>query len=115
MKFKLKYKNQEMSCYLDEEDWLIYKDEKMQIRKEGKNLFYLVFRKQINWVRTVTRIHRAILNAPDGTVVDHINHNGLDNRRKNLRIATYSQNSANRRMKNDSYIVVIYQENVGME
>lgn len=39
--------------------------------------------------------HRLVLNAPKGTVVDHKNRNGLDNRRKNLRLCTSSQNHAN--------------------
>lgn len=42
-------------------------------------------------------MHRAILNVPDGLLVDHINHNGLDNRKANLRIATLQQNSWNAR------------------
>lgn len=44
----------------------------------------------------IIRIHRLIMNAPKGYVVDHISHNTLDNRKINLRIATYSQNSMNR-------------------
>jgi hypothetical protein len=39
------------------------------------------------------RMHREILNAPEGLVVDHRNHNGLDNRKKNLRLCTRSQNN----------------------
>jgi hypothetical protein len=42
------------------------------------------------------RMHRQILHPPDHLFVDHINHNGLDNRKANLRLATCAQNSYNR-------------------
>jgi hypothetical protein len=42
-------------------------------------------------------MHRWLLNAPPGVKVDHINGDGLDCRRSNLRLATTSQNAANRR------------------
>jgi hypothetical protein len=42
-------------------------------------------------------MHRIILGIPKGFCVDHINSNGLDNRRTNLRRATHAQNMANRR------------------
>lgn len=40
-------------------------------------------------------MHREILQAPSGMLVDHIDRNSLDNRRSNLRLCTYSQNAAN--------------------
>jgi len=40
-------------------------------------------------------MHRLILNTPTGTDTDHINHNGLDNRKKNLRTCTKAQNQHN--------------------
>lgn len=41
------------------------------------------------------RLHREIMNCSKGMVVDHINGDRLDNRRENLRICTYQQNSFN--------------------
>jgi len=43
-----------------------------------------------------TLMHRLILNAQPNQQVDHINGDGLDNRRVNLRLCTHSQNCANR-------------------
>jgi hypothetical protein len=44
-------------------------------------------------------MHRQIVNPPDDLLVDHHNHNGLDNRRFNLRLATDSTNQQNARKR----------------
>ena len=47
-------------------------------------------------------MHREILHAPDGMVVDHIQRNGLDNRQCNLRVCTPLENAYNRRFHSRS-------------
>lgn len=58
---------------------------------------YVVANTVANGRRTMVKLHRLILGAEPGQQVDHRNHNGLDNRRANLRVATPSQNAANNR------------------
>lgn len=41
------------------------------------------------------RLHRVITNCPEDKVVDHINHDPLDNRRSNMRICTVGENNKN--------------------
>jgi len=41
------------------------------------------------------KLHRFIMNASKGVVVDHINRNSFDNRRENLRIVSYRENNIN--------------------
>ena len=55
-------------------------------------------------------MHRVIAKAIKGTLVDHKNGNGLDNRRRNLRKVTTQQNAMNtkRTRKNTSGHVGVY-------
>ena len=53
---------------------------------------------------TSVMMHREIIKVGDDMVVDHINHNGLDNRKANLRAATIAQNAWNRRRSKSRFM-----------
>lgn len=45
---------------------------------------------------TTIMMHRLIMGARKGQTLDHINHNGFDNRKENLRFCTQKQNCMNK-------------------
>jgi hypothetical protein len=47
-------------------------------------------------------MHRLLMGHPSGAFVDHVDGDGLNNLRENLRIATPSQNNCNRRMRSNN-------------
>jgi hypothetical protein len=66
--------------------------------QRGSETFYAVRIGRVSEKRCGKNIwmHRFILGLDEGVMCDHINHNGLDNRKANLRPATHSQNMCNR-------------------
>ena len=46
--------------------------------------------------RETIRLHRLIMNCPEGLVVDHLNGNPLDCRKSNMRICSQKENAKNR-------------------
>ena len=79
---------------VDPEDyeWLNKYDWHIDIRE--RNRYAVRMKHDTN---TFVHMHREIMKPPKGMVVDHINCDGLDNRRANLRLATHQQNKYNTR------------------
>jgi hypothetical protein len=70
-------------------------------RTRGKNVLYAERSIRLPGGRYSRMLmHRELLDPPAGYVIDHINGDGLDNRRANLRLATVAQNAWNSRKRN---------------
>ena len=82
-------RNSAETTLVDDDDYDFYHRFDFVGTKKG----YAVFRRGLS---RGLRLHRLIANPPKGLVVDHINGNRLDNRRKNLRVCTSAQNAVNR-------------------
>ncbi len=81
----------EKEILIDELDYDLFNTYKWSIYTRKNNVWYA--RTRIDGEAVL--LHRLIMQVSKGEEIDHINHNGLDNRRSNLRICTPAQNRAN--------------------
>ena len=92
-----------LSCFIDKEDYVKVKDYYWMPHYHAHVKNYYVY-----CVKTIPlkdrkdgkkqeriRLHRYIMDCPVGKVIDHINHNTLDNRKSNLKICTNYENMQN--------------------
>lgn len=77
---------------IDESDLATFSRHRWWIVRHG-HLTYVQGR--VNGQKTY--LHRVLTSAPKGRVVDHIDGNGLNNTRSNLRVVTQRENTLNRR------------------
>lgn len=85
-------------AWVDEEDAHLVLGRKWRISKchYGRTVYAQAY-EQRGCKSTSVKMHRVILGlAPSDPGVDHHDRDGLNNRRSNLRVATQSQNGANR-------------------
>ena len=76
---------------VDAADYERVSKHKWYAKRHGPTVYATCIRKG-----RVVYMHRMIMRARKGTIVDHIDGNGLNNRQCNLRLCTHQQNQANR-------------------
>jgi len=75
----------------------------VKYRTDGTLRSVYAYRKpRVEGKQLMLQLHRVILNAPADMEVDHIDGNGLNNSRSNLRLATHAENQCNRRYATNS-------------
>jgi len=96
-----KYKNQ--NILIDDEDYDKFKKYTWTLYSTPRhNSIYVVATyAAINNYESV-RLHRLIMNAKSGEIVDHINGNALDNRKCNLRVTSASGNNKNAKKRKNA-------------
>jgi hypothetical protein len=87
--------------YLSQWKWRLYENKK-------KSLRYAIRRPYKDGKRITIRMHRVIMDTPSHLFVDHINHNGLDNQRLNLRNCTNQENCRNASARGKSKYLGVY-------
>ena len=109
-------KHGDMEVLIDTEDWEKVSQHHWFFQSNGKGVLYVGARiphpdggyyiAPSDGGRRARRktilLHRVIMNPPPGYVVDHKNHNTLDNRKANLRVCTPLENARNVRQHKNS-------------
>lgn len=83
---------------VDDEDYERFVKFKWHTEKARGNLRYAARCIWIGNKNTVVLLHRLIMDNPKGKSVDHVNGDGLDNRKNNLRICSHKENIRNSKL-----------------
>lgn len=84
---------------VDDEDFELVNQYRWYALRNHRTFYAVKQMRQVDGRRGLLWMHRLILGLTDSRQqADHINHNGLDNRRVNLRVVSQSENAQNRRM-----------------
>ena len=81
---------------VDDEDYEWLSQWKWCAYRRGCNIYAARMGKKLKGKQETIHMHIEIIGKKEGFVTDHINGNGLDNRRENLRHVTRRQNQQNR-------------------
>ena len=81
---------------IDDADFDVVSQYRWKLEKRGSK-HYAVHYPDANDPTNKLRMHRLITDAPSDAVVDHIDGDGLNNQRSNLRVCTQQENNQNRR------------------
>lgn len=84
---------------VDDEDFERVNKCKWQLMTAGTitKSYYAIRMIWTNGIRKSIYLHREVMGAEKGQSIDHIDRNGLNNQKSNLRFATLSQNQWNRK------------------
>jgi hypothetical protein len=87
-----------LEAIVDEVDLPLVAGHKWYAQRGGGGHLYAARRAARGDGHHLVYMHRVLAGAKPGQDVDHANRDALDNRRSNLRLATRSQNLANKRL-----------------
>lgn len=98
----LKLTNIDKHTMIDNEDFEKVNQFKWYVSKQGYVIHNQHYTKNHKRIYVSIRLNRFIMNAPKGKVIDHINHDLLDNRKQNLRICGQTENLMNTGLRKDN-------------
>lgn len=69
---------------------------------KGNNTYYATTNITEEGIHTSLHMHRLIMDAPEGSLIDHEDQDGLNNRKDNLRFCTKQENARNSKLFSNS-------------
>lgn len=95
---KLPLSNSKGFALVSNEDYELTNGKKWHIKKSGNRLKYVAMSRYSNGKESTVYLHRFLLGLTDPKIeVDHIDGNGLNNCRSNLRTCSRNENARNMR------------------